>query len=58
MDIDKEIIKIKEDISEIRVSVAKLSGESRIAPLIVKWLAFPLISILGACYGVSLFTGG
>ncbi len=60
--VDNEQLLIKIENMEakliaIQVSVALLSGEARVMPLVIKWLCFPLISILGGLVGFKVIGG-
>lgn len=45
-------------MDKFEVKLDGLIRESKTAPLIIKWIAFPLIAILGAAYGVNNIIGG
>ena len=47
---------LKELAARLELVEAKLDillSQSKIVPLLVKWVIFPLVSILGAAYGIK-----
>lgn len=59
-DLCNEIVSIKKDLTELRaaaaensVNIAKIAAENHLAPLLVRWVIFPLVSILSIGYGVN-----
>lgn len=57
-DIRTEQKSIRKDMQEIALSVAKLQGAEGLLPLVIKWIVFPLIVILGGLAGVTVFLPG
>lgn len=60
MNIEDEIAEIRTDLKSVAekvtvlaVDLGKISAENKLAPLLIKWLCFPLVTILAAAYGVS-----
>lgn len=56
-ELDNKLERLDEKVNAIQVSVAKLCGAAEIAPLLIKWLCFPLITILGVVYGIKVVGG-
>jgi len=46
---------LDEKISRIETNIAKISGEQKTVPQILKWVCFPLILILAGLAGVNIF---
>lgn len=49
--------RLEAKVNDIQISVASLTGEARLAPLLIKWLCFPLVTILGVVYGIKVVGG-
>ncbi len=41
---------------EIMAALGEIKGSTKIAPMIIRWIVFPLVAILGALYGIEQFT--
>ena len=52
---DERISALERGQTEIMTALGEIKGSTKLAPMIVKWIAFPLITILGFLYGVQQF---
>lgn len=51
------LARLEEKVNAIQIAVAKICGAAEIAPLLIRWICFPLISILGVIYGIKVVGG-
>lgn len=53
MDIEKEVIELRKDVSLILGKIENMKSLNEVIPMLIKWVLCPLVSILAAGFGVE-----
>lgn len=46
-----------EAVSALKEAIGNLKTQTQFGPLLIKWVVFPLVTILGSAYGITTIVG-